>query len=105
METIYKVIIEPTAEKDLYSILSYISNTLKEPVAAKRIFLSIREHVMGLDHMPHRHAVIGEEPYASMGVRKIPVENYIVFYLIDESDKSVHVFRILYNRREWKNLI
>lgn len=101
----FKVIIEESAEKDLASILSYISESLKEPAIAKRIFLSIREQVLSLKHMPFRFAVVDEGPYAAMGVRKIPVENYTAFYLIDEEEKAVHVFRILYNRREWKNLI
>ena len=72
MET-FKVVIEPSAEEDLIEILSYITYTLKEPVIAKRIFSSIHEKVMSLEHMPCRYAIIDEEPYASMGVRKILV--------------------------------
>lgn len=101
----FDVIIEPSAEKDLYGILTYISETLLEPVVAKRIYLSIKEQIMSLSSMPLRYALIDEEPYRSMGVRKIPVENYIAFYIVNESRKNVHVFRILYNRREWHNLI
>jgi len=33
------------------------------------------------------------------------VENYSAFYIVNEKDKEIHVFRILYNRREWKNLL
>lgn len=101
----YEVIIDAEAEKDLVEILTYITETLKEPHAAIRIFNSIREQILSLDHMPNRHAVIAEEPYAALGVRIIPVENYLAFYYVDEQSKAVHVFRILYNRREWKNLL
>lgn len=101
----YKVIIEQTAERDLISILSYISNVLKELQISKRIFESIREQVLSLESLPYRFEVVNEEPFASMGIRKIPVENYTAFYYIDEKEKAIHVFRILYNRREWKNLI
>ena len=55
--------------------------------------------------MPFRYAVVNEEPYRSMGVRRIPVENYTVFYIVDENAKTVHIFRILYNRREWQYLL
>ena len=103
--TKFDVIIEPTAEKDLYGILTYISETLLEPAIAKRIYMSIKEQVLSLSDMPLRYALIDEEPYRSMSVRKIPVENYIAFYIVDESHHTVHVFRILYNRREWQNLI
>ena len=101
----FDVIIEPTAEKDLYGILTYISETLLEPAIAKRIYMSIKEQVLSLSDMPLRYALVDEEPYRSMGVRKIPVENYIAFYIVDEPRYAVHVFRILYNRREWQNLI
>ena len=101
----YKVIIDSNAEKDLISILSYISNSLKEPQIAKRIFQFIRKQVLSLNQLPYRFEVINEEPYTSMGIRKIPVENYTAFYYIDEENKTVHVFRILYNRHEWQNLI
>jgi len=40
-----------------------------------------------------------------MGVRKLFVENYIVFYIVDEDKREVHILRILYNRREWQTLL
>jgi plasmid stabilization system protein ParE len=55
--------------------------------------------------MPSRYAVVVEEPYRSMAVRRIAVENYTVFYIVDENEKTVHIFRILYNRREWQYLL
>lgn len=101
----YEVIIEPKAEDDLFSIFFYIRNVLKEPETAKRIFLSIREQVLTLNQMPFLHALIDQEPYTAMGVRKMPVENYTAFYYVKEETSQVHIFRILYNRREWQNLI
>ncbi len=101
----YKVVIEQTAESDLLGILTYISETLKEPEIAKRIYFSIKKEVMTLGQMPYRHAVVQEEPYATIGVRRFPVENYTAFYVVDEEGKTVHIFRILYNRREWQNIL
>lgn len=101
----FKVIINETAKKDLFSILFYISGILKDPAIAKRIYLSIKEQLLSLDRMPYRYAVVNEEPYMQMGIRKIPVENYTAFYFVDDETKTVYVFRILYDRREWKNLI
>jgi len=101
----YEVILETTAILDLYEILDYITDVLKAPESAERVVLSIEEKVMSLSFMPARHQIVNDEPYASMGVRLIPVENYIAFYVIDESKRKVHVFRILYNRREWQNFL
>lgn len=101
----YSVIVDSTAEKDLYGIVTYISETLLEPSIAQRIYFSIKQQVLSLSSMPLRYALIDEEPYRSMGVRKIPIENYTAFYIVDEAHLTVHVFRILYNRREWRHLV
>jgi len=55
--------------------------------------------------MPLRHSVVQNQPYAAMGVRKLLVENYIAFYIINEAKCEVHILRILYNRREWQNIL
>ena len=101
----YEVILETTAVLDLYGILDYIANFLKAPKSAERVVLSIEKKVMSLNFMPSRHPVANDEPYASIGVRLMPVENYTAFYAIDEAKHEVHVIRILYNRREWQNIL
>ena len=101
----YKVIIDYSAENDLVGILHYITNVLHEPKTAKRIYKSIKEQILSLEEMPLRYPLINEEPYRTAGVRKILVEGYTAFYLVNNNDMSVHVFRILYSRREWMNLL
>jgi len=101
----YDVIIETTAALDLYGILDYITDVLKAPESAERIYWSIKDQVLSLDKMPYRFPLVREEPFASMGVRLMPVENYHAFYVIGEQQSEVRVFRILYNRREWQNIL
>ena len=103
--TIYKIVIEKTAENDLNDILSYISNTLHEPVIAKKLYITIKENFSNLKSMPLRHKVVNEEPYRSIGMRMLLIENYIAFYVVDEDNKTVHIFRILYNRRDWQQIL
>ena len=104
MET-YKVHIETTAITDLGGIADYITNVLKEPKIAVRILSSIEEKILSLDKLPHRHATVQDEPYKSRGVRWMLAENYLVFFVINEKDKLVRVFRVSYNRRNWQNLL
>jgi toxin ParE1/3/4 len=101
----YEVILETTAVIDLYGILDYITEVLKAPESAERIYWSIKEQVLSLDNMPARYPLVKDEPYASLGVRLMPVENYYAFYVIDELMDEVHVFRILYKRREWQRFL
>ncbi|MDD2235281.1 MAG: type II toxin-antitoxin system RelE/ParE family toxin [Desulfitobacteriaceae bacterium] len=103
--TEYKVVIEFPAQRDLQGILRYITDTLKESAAARRIYASIKEQILGLSQMPLRHSVVQDQLYAERGVRKLLVENYIAFYIVNEEKYKVHVLRILYNRREWQNIL
>ena len=103
--TEYKIVIEEPAENDLIEILNYISDIIHEPTIAAKIYTSIKKEILTLRQMPFRYAVVNEEPYRSIGVRRIPVENYTAFYVVDEEGKTVHIFRILYSRREWQYLL
>ena len=103
--TMFRVIIETTAVSDLRGIMRYITEILKEPVIAKRIYTSIREQIFTLDHFPLRQPLVNDETFAMRGLRKMPVENYLVFYVADEAKKEVRVLRVLYNRREWQSLL
>ena len=101
----YKIVVDFPAKQDLLDIRRYITNTLKEPVIAKRIYTSIKAAILTLASTPMRQSIVREEPYTSLGVRVLSVENYTVFYIVDEPIKQVNVFRVLYNRRSWKNLL
>jgi toxin ParE1/3/4 len=101
----YKVIIKSAAKVDLQDIFRYITETLYEPRIAERVCNSIETAILSLRQFPMRHGIIGEEPLTSKEIRKMPVENYIVFYTVDNAAKGVHVLRILFSRREWQNLI
>ena len=101
----YEVLMETSAEADLFGILEYITNTLKAPVNAKRTYVTIREKLSTLETMPQRNRIIDEEPYKSMGIRPLYIENFIAFYDVDEDAHEVHVLRVVYNRRQWQNLL
>ncbi len=78
---------------------------LKEPEIAKRIYASIKKQIFSLEHMPCHCELVDDEPFCNIGICKLPVENYTVFYFINEENKTVHIVRILCNRREWKHLL
>ena len=101
----YKVLIELSAERDLLGILTYISETLKEPETALRIYSAIKEQIESLRTLALRCKLVDDEPYSSQGVRRLQAENYSIFFIVDGEKREVHVFRILNNRREWQNLL
>jgi len=39
------------------------------------------------------------------GYRKLIVDNYIAFYLVDEEEKQVVIMRVLYGRQKYQDLL
>ena len=101
----YNIVFEDSAENDLTDIFEYICTKLHEPEIAKRIYRALKKDILSLETMPLRFALIDEEPYKSMGVRCIPIENYTAFYIANETAKTVHILRVLYNRRDWQAIL
>lgn len=101
----YRILMTEPAADDLQQIIDYIAKELREPVTARSLAGRIKEAVLSLAGMPARHTPVTDEHLAAQGIRKLPVENYIVFYVVSEMDKTVTVIRILYGRREWKPLL
>jgi addiction module RelE/StbE family toxin len=101
----YTVLIAEKAKNDMYEITRYISEDLLNTVAASRVLQKFEDAIVGLSTMPERHEKVRDEWAQSRQIRKLLVDNYIIFYTIDESEVKVNVIRILYMRRDWINLI
>ncbi|MDO9535742.1 MAG: type II toxin-antitoxin system RelE/ParE family toxin [Bacillota bacterium] len=101
----YEVFMTEPAVDDLQEITRYISKELKEPAIAQKLVAKIKDAVMGLAEVSSRHALMFDERLAAQGIRKLPLENYIVFYVISEKNMAVTVVRILYGRRDWEHLL
>ena len=85
------------AEADLQGILEDI---LREPAIAANQTDRIMDAVDSLDHMPFRYSLYDKEPWHSRGLRVLPVDNYLVFYLPIESQGTVAIIRIMYGGRD-----
>lgn len=101
----FKVLMSQPAADDLKNIAAYIANELREPAIAKKLVDKIKEVVMSLSEMPARHSLVADEKLANQGIRKIMVDNYIVFYIVSKKYETVTVVRILYSRRDWSSLL
>ena len=54
--------------------------------------------------MPARYAFVDWEPWKSMGMNKLPVDNFVVFYTVDGDSMTVTVIRIVYGGRDIESL-
>lgn len=96
----YTVLMTPQAEEQLQEIVRYIANTLQEPIAAIRLLDTLENEIDSLSIFPARAALTEEEPWRSYGIHKIPVKNYLIYFWIDETDKTVHITAVIYGKRD-----
>ena len=84
----YKVGYSVDALDDLREIYSYIANELLAPETATAQLGHIRKEVRSLDFMPARYALVDWEPWHSMKMHHLPVDNFIVYYLVDDEKRG-----------------
>lgn len=96
----YQVFITEKAEEDLNSIADYLIYKLNAGENALKQIDRIEQTVSSLEEMPERYRVYDKEPWKNKNLRVAVVDNYLVFYITDNDDKTVTVIRILYGRRD-----
>ena len=101
----YKIEITARAKQDLREIHAYIAGNLKEPKTAERLLDKIESEILTLNDMPLRHAVERDEHVRLRNLRKLIVDNYLVFYTVGKKTETVFIIRVLYARRDWVNLL
>ena len=95
-----RIVYTETARQDLRDIYEYIAYTLLVPSVARDMAERIMETVRTLEVMPERNPLYKDEPWHSMGVRFVPVRNYLVFYTINTTTETVSIVRIMYGGRD-----
>lgn len=96
----YRIIITPDASRDLTELRDYIAGVLLAPEIALAYIQILRREIGSLSRMPARNRLMDEEPWHSLGVRKIIVKNFYVYYRIDEPESTVYVLNVIYARRD-----
>lgn len=101
---LYRVEYSQEALVDIKSIYTYISQILHAPLTARRQVNRIRKEIRDLEAVPTRYVLVEWEPWASIKMHRLPIDNYVVFYLVDEQAMAVKIVRIVYWGRNLEDL-
>ena len=101
----YLIIYSDEALQDLREIFEYIAGELREPVIAAAQVNRIREQIRSLGQFPARNKKVPWEPWHSVGLRQMPVDNFIAFYTIDDNQTAVQIVRIFYGKRDIQSCV
>lgn len=76
---------------------------MQEPETAQKMINKIKKEIDKLKSNPKIFATIDDEFLKEFKIRKIIVSNYIIFYRIQ--NRNIQIIRIIYDRRNWINLL
>lgn len=96
MRMIYNIDITLQAKEDLRGIYRYMAYTLFAPESAEGQLARLEAGIMSLSEAPARFRKYGAEPWRSMGMYIMNIDNYIVLYTLSEETGRVTVSRIMY---------
>ena len=86
-------------EQDFNEILQYITFELCNPKAAQRLGKKIFEKIDIIRSFPELGPIADNENFIDNSIRKVSIDNYILFYKIHKSKQTIFILRILYSKR------
>ena len=101
----YKLEYLPVARRDMIEIVRYISQELQNPTAADQLAMELIEAGDSIPKFPYANPAFIPIRPLKHEYRKLLVQNYFMFYWVDEVNKLVTVARVVYARRDYKRLL
>lgn len=101
----YKLEYLPVARRDMIEIVRYISLELQNPTAADQLAMELIEAGDSIPKFPYANPAFIPIRPLKHEYRKLLVQNYFMFYWVDEVKKLVTVARVVYARRDYKRLL
>ena len=101
----YRLSYLPVANRDITDIVNYIAETLAAPQAALELLEALDESITGLKDFPYACRVYQTVKQLEREYRILTVNNYAVFYTVNESDKVVEIYRVIYAKRDLGRLL
>ena len=85
----YFIDVAVSAQRDLADAFDYIDLNLKNPSAADKLVAIAWKKFRSLDTFPQRFSLVNDSFLSSLGIRLIPVQNYLAFYKVDSSTQKI----------------
>ncbi len=95
----YKIVFSETAKTDIVDMLEVLSHYYEN--TALNQYDKIMESIGRLAHSPFMCEVYHKRKQ----YRRLVVQDYLVFYQIDEENRAVKIYRVLYGKRDITKLI
>ncbi len=97
----YRVVITDTAKQDLREIAFAIAERAQEKESAKRFVQELRAECKGLEDFLRAGALPKDHILRSLDYRFLVYGDYLIFYRIDEGQRTVFILAIFHAKRDY----
>jgi hypothetical protein len=101
----YSIVILESASNQLAEIYKYIKYNLESPLAAINTIDKIEKAINDLNVFPNRFPLYKGKLKNKNKLRLMPLDNFNVYYSVNENDFYVYVHYIIYSKRNIDNII
>ncbi len=95
----------PIARSDMTEIARYISHELQNPDAAEKLADAMIEAVEEARTFPYAAPPYFPIRPLKYNYRKLLVQNYLIFYWVDDQARKITVARAIYAKRDYASLL
>lgn len=95
----YKLIVALSFENYLDETFDYISNKLYSPLSAQNLLNKTEKIISNINDNPFLYPKCRNESLAQKEYHYAIVNNYLLFYSVDENTEQINILRFLYGRR------
>ncbi len=96
----YEVKLTDYAIGQVGDTMEYISKILLSPESAHSWANRLQKELSSLAIFPNRSPLVTQQPWNEMGIRRMTVGNFLVYYFTEEVEKTVWVIAVPYGRRD-----
>ena len=98
----FKLLYANEVGRDLQAIYDYIAQD--SPERASQYIGKIENSVLRLRDFPNIGHNSSYDELKALGVRILPFDDYLIFYIVKEKDETVYIVRVLHGSVDYKHL-
>lgn len=100
----FNILVTQDAENDLKNIRDYIASNISKKTSVRIIHL-IKSSIKRLSLFPQFAPAVKYEPWNSLGVRRIVVKNFLVYYRAVLEENTVYILKVTYGKRNQQTVL
>lgn len=104
-DNMYKLSFLPIAKQDIDNIIYYISNVLNNRIAARNLSNNFIKGANSILDFPYGLPAYESSKKLEYEYRCLRIKNFLMFYTINENNKTITIVRVIYKGRNIDNIL